>query len=151
MCEENENKFVTLCYEPNSIKIPSTNQEIIFKMTLDGKDWFMKIINENNKMQIIFNKETYPDYLPDDFAKDFGEVISKVGFLNNFCKGKNEWISLKEKKPVIDQIVLVYCDGMEIPNIRRYNPEVRNYFAEYMGESWEEITHWMPLPELPED
>ena len=56
-----------------------------------------------------------------------------------------EWISVKDRLPEIYGKYLVACRGNNIPQIRYYDGvwDVWNCVAE--------VTHWMPLPELPKD
>lgn len=57
----------------------------------------------------------------------------------------NEWISVKDRLPETYGKYLVACRGNNIPQIRYYDGvwDVWNCVAE--------VTHWMPLPELPKD
>lgn len=52
----------------------------------------MKIIKENNKVQVRFNTKDYPDALENDFA----EVVARILCKSNYLK---KWIS-EEKKQI---------------------------------------------------
>ncbi len=56
-------------------KIPEENQISQFEFTSGAplNTWFLRI----NKNGIFFNKEIYPDSMPDDFARAFIEVLEK--------------------------------------------------------------------------
>jgi hypothetical protein len=59
----------------------------------------------------------------------------------------SNWIDVNDEKPNPGSEVLIYCAGMI---------SLTAYFGPQYDEEWdemdaEEITHWMPLPERPED
>lgn len=69
----------------------------------------------------------------------------------------NEWISVKDALPKDDQDVLVSCVKniyiiKSVQTTDRRHKKREGYFED---SSWknevEEITYWMPLPELPKD
>lgn len=63
-----------------------------------------------------------------------------------------KWISVKEGLPEFEKLALVYNDG--ICDIARYcnHSQVNALNAWYTNEGCEFIpTHWMPLPEPPEN
>lgn len=60
----------------------------------------------------------------------------------------SNWIDVNDEKPTPGSEVLVYCAGM-ISLTAYFGPQ-------HDDEEWDEmnadeITHWMPLPESPED
>ena len=69
----------------------------------------------------------------------------------------SEWISVKDRLPETDEMVLVIASGKPKKNITldrayelaEYDPEgwILDMWPEWMGAV---ITHWMPLPEPPE-
>lgn len=89
-------------------------------------------------------------------------------YYKGFKDGKRAaWISVKDRLPEIDQIVLTYCNdrGAEYKVLRRAFSDL--YKAAGLGDGWYwesidymseypdefgngEVTHWMPLPEPPE-
>ena len=51
-----------------------------------------------------------------------------------------KWFNVKDGNPDLYGRYLVACVGIDIPQIRLY---------EGIWDSLAEVTHWMPLPELP--
>lgn len=65
-----------------------------------------------------------------------------------------QWISVEDEKPDIGQYVLVYHkDGnMQCAQYSRSGYDDRDLWGlDYYYEGQKEITHWMPLPEPPEE
>ena len=78
-----------------------------------------------------------------------------------------DWISIEDKKPAIDEIVLVWLPKQRTFVCLRYDPNrnVKNWVSHvwYEEPNWsfkardagqfmpivEPVTHWMPLPEPP--
>lgn len=56
----------------------NTSKNIYFQ---NAKDWVVRITEKG----IEFNREAFPDHKPDDFAKEFMEIIEK-GFAVKFEK-----------------------------------------------------------------
>ncbi len=72
----------------------------------------------------------------------------------------SEWISVKERLPEKGQFVLIICAGSSIPISASYEPGEYYEWDEncncggYGSEKHfyqNEITHWMPLPEVPNE
>jgi Protein of unknown function (DUF551) len=73
----------------------------------------------------------------------------------------SEWISVKERLPEHNQIVLAWCivldyEGVIKARFERYDKRRRGSFDSSEFEEYpeilhpgQEITHWMPLPEPP--
>ena len=71
-----------------------------------------------------------------------------------------EWIKIEDKKPEIGQEVIIYFEITGIEIAKYFHPEPDNDFPgiEKMDcftskEGWlcDDVTHWMPLPEPPEN
>lgn len=62
----------------------------------------------------------------------------------------NEWISVKERLPEIDEQVLTYEEGYPRLPIKT-NYILNNYLNTFAYGNMNKITHWMPLPNPPED
>jgi hypothetical protein len=73
----------------------------------------------------------------------------------------SEWVSVKEGLPEQDKLLCLVTDGLEITSAE-FNRLSFKHYKKYWyihltsGYDWEwyfddvEITHWMPIPELPE-
>ena len=60
-----------------------------------------------------------------------------------------EWISVKNRLPEVGQLVLCYCVcSYEVLRFMNVNSWLGARNADYM-EGY--VTHWMPLPEPPEE
>lgn len=67
----------------------------------------------------------------------------------------NEWISVKDRLPEIDEFILVYCGNsiavciFTLPRLGEscfmLCDDINNLRSLF------NVTHWMPLPELPKD
>ena len=59
---------------------------------------------------------------------------------------REEWIPVEEKPPEINQMVLVFQDYGDHNRylVTKWTTEVNNFYE------MNSITHWMPLPEPPE-
>lgn len=97
-----------------------------------------KLINEHN--QAVQYAEESPE--KDGFLSGMKKAIDIV-------KNHNSWISVDDRLPPLETVVLVY----QIP--LRYV-----LTATYLGDSWEfselmpsdtRVTHWQPLPEDPKE
>lgn len=75
-------------------------------------------------------------------------------------KDNMEWTSVKDRLPEKNEIILLYTASGKI-NVGGYGTEVLSkYYPDvdvlecgsiFYGESPLFVTHWMPLPEPPED
>ena len=70
----------------------------------------------------------------------------------------NEWINRKERLPEIGEPILIYCKNGEIfsgcmRECSSYDPELRWMTKGPLGTErrigTSRVTHWMPMPELP--
>lgn len=59
-----------------------------------------------------------------------------------------EWISVKDRLPDADDVVLAVAANTGDMGIAQHCGN--GIFLDY-GDVWEEVTHWMPLPELPKE
>lgn len=65
----------------------------------------------------------------------------------------NEWISVKDKFPEHDDIVLAHCRGIKTPAVLKFHCNENDYlwmWPNLIGQVLG-ISHWMPLPEPPKD
>lgn len=64
----------------------------------------------------------------------------------------DEWISVKDKTPNEDDIVLIYSAFADIQLLGAWNNSKQQFEyidGECYGMPIREVTHWMPLPEPP--
>lgn len=67
---------------------------------------------------------------------------------------KTEWISVKDRLPDGQEEVLVYMpmygSTMQVKFLTDVDPERKTWFcAHWTTNNFDEITHWMPLPQPP--
>lgn len=60
------------------------HREIVFSPNKDN--WALKI-SENG---MVFNREIFPNHTPDDFAKDFIDILEQHFNIKFYSKNKNE-------------------------------------------------------------
>lgn len=79
----------------------------------------------------------------------------KIGIFKQLWNTRNfPWISVKDKLPENDDLVLTFYY-----NMRSINKKIGYHIGFYNGEYWQEsteytqidVTHWMPLPQLPKE
>lgn len=65
------------------------------------------------------------------------------------------WIKCTDRLPELNKEVLIYFNGCFISYLRQYDfkGNIRKAWmdCENTNFKWEDITHWMPLPEPPND
>ena len=65
----------------------------------------------------------------------------------------NEWISVKDKFPNFDEECIVYTDDKNI-NVSRFYGFGTGFpdgIWEFYDGYYLDVTHWMPIPELPKE
>lgn len=65
----------------------------------------------------------------------------------------NDWISVKDRLPNNDEIVLAHCHQIQTPAVLRFQHDKNDYlwmWPNLIGQVLN-VTHWMPLPEPPKD
>lgn len=83
-----------------------------------------------------------------DYVDDAADAIEKLE-----AKTMNKWIRTKNRLPEVFVSVLVYMPMDNIlPQVYEgyLRPDGKWYAASFERES-DEITHWMPMPEPPEE
>ena len=64
----------------------------------------------------------------------------------------NEWISTKDREPPLNECILVYTKhGETYPIGVAIYRNLRPKFFNPHGCQFNNVTHWMPLPETPND
>lgn len=67
----------------------------------------------------------------------------------------SEWISVEDRLPELNKIVLIFCRSGPLKDhicfIGKLTKDGYEYFTNLSGQEIysEYITHWMPLPEFP--
>lgn len=91
-----------------------------------------------DKIKAISRNGFYP------VSRAWGKGVRQVFFLGIAYAIRNQWIDIKEAKPEEDQAVLQLTEKGRICIVRYHEQMV-------MSTSMGNVTHWMPLPELPND
>jgi hypothetical protein len=84
--ENKEN--ISLEVNTENLMSKKDDPSLLFQLESGFNAWFMKIVKRDGIVKIEFNHERYPDLFPDDFARNFGDIISKNGFLDQFYDKK---------------------------------------------------------------
>lgn len=92
------------------------------------------------------NGEQYP-CKPNIFEQTY-ESINDTNVLKLTCS--NNWISVKDRLPEDDKDVLVYNSRSKEIIMASYNSNYEEWDNLYDYLPVDAITHWQPLPELPE-
>ena len=79
-----------------------------------------------------------------------GNLVGAVNCNNFVPKVKQEWISVKDKKPEVGVRVMV-CGKRGGINIGRLDYPEDEYICAEKGHCYRGYTHWMPLPEPPKE
>ena len=96
------------------------------------------------------------------FAKEGRETVCPIcGNTNNLSLDKvlnrlENWISVKDRLPTGEDIILVFSETHGIPKMGSFNPETDEWTDEEDGDGGLkdmhydiEVSHWMPLPDDP--
>ena len=89
------------------------------------------LIYENRPIKDIWNED----------ADSIAETLYNAGYR------KQEWISVEDRLPEEDTIVLVWCGEVSVYNYLQNDLWYTGYCDITTSESG--VTHWMPLPEAP--
>jgi hypothetical protein len=92
-----------------------------------------------------------------EYKDKFDEVKSVVNEIDNLLKGEivppeKEWISVKERLPEVDECVQVWRGrfGWTIAKRRDVGGTMLCHFDGESKYTYENPTHWMPVPKSPE-
>lgn len=77
------------------------------------------------------------------FPAEDPEELARIGFTGSAPLPR--WISVKEQLPERGQEVIVYTGNVLKPVVMAYQFWNPNY------DTWTHVTHWMPLPDCPEE
>ena len=81
------------------------------------------------------------------------EQAFKNGFGKGYADGKPKWISVKERLPENREDVLLcrkWWNEIRNPQMGWYN-DVSGCWFDLSNREIHNVTHWMPLPEPPEE
>lgn len=76
-----------------------------------------------------------------DFCVAQGEELARL-------KARQRWIPVKEGLPEDDDDVLIMSSGSRSMG---YYSVCNEYWADYINVYYDDVTHWMPLPEAPKE
>ena len=69
-----------------------------------------------------------------------------------FSENHTKWISVKERLPEDNQEVITYSSSGEIEVLKYDNHDIKDTFVKYGAlVRVFNVTHWMPLPEVPKE
>jgi hypothetical protein len=72
-------------------------------------------------------------------------TATELAYKNGYEKGKPKWIPVSERLPERGQEVICYDGGVLKPKV------YADYYWNKAYDSWQRVTHWMPLPEPPKE
>jgi hypothetical protein len=97
-----------------------------------------------------------------DVATDFGYMAAggsplRPAYCTGFCDGAKwadehpNWISVEDKLPPYDEMVLLYCDSWDIPHVCERVEECGGdvYYNDEGRMLEDKPSYWMPRPKLP--
>jgi len=96
------------------------------------------------------HEQTYFDEQTQSYENDLGECTESINMAWSAWQAKAqavpEWISVKNKLPKIGVYVMVFLEK------QGHNPTTYN-FCQYtkFGFHLSNVTHWMPLPDAPQE
>ena len=94
-----------------------------------------------NEATFGVNTHTLADHLKPETINKVAEYLYNAGYR------KQEWISVEDRLPEEDTIVLVWCGEVSVYNYLQNDLWYTGYCDITTSESG--VTHWMPLPEAP--
>ncbi len=99
-----------------------------------------------------------------EFANAVGKM-SDIGYLESVKVElkSNQWISVEDRLPEPEQVVLAAVNGFDAPVVAHMlweccNPMIESYFKDFLywddvhhdGQDFgEDVTHWMSCPAMP--
>lgn len=91
-----------------------------------GQHWVMAITEQG----ILFNRESFPNAGPDDFAQAVMKIMEQAKF-----SLPPKWIAKSERMPDVNQRALFV------------NLDHDDHIDDVSTEDWEFANHWLPLPD----
>ena len=100
------------------------------------------LISREEVLKIV--KDTMKLYKWTDLVCDWGKgACEEIEEAINNLSSQNQWISVKDKEPKINEKVLCLTKGGEV-YVDKYNSLEEEFILEHL-----KCTHWQPLPTPP--
>ena len=104
-----------------------------------------KVVDHYNKhLYRVFKRPT---------ESELQKIIKELNNQPLIAIYKSKWIKCSERLPEPLEEVLVCLGGMKMIDVARFDPKFDNRFVTSSNVVFtkDNITHWMPLPELPKE
>jgi len=123
------------------------------------KDYFGKEMNLQEQLEAYISTLRHLETIRASMKR--GESYTANAFIAGWNASKNDWISTKDKLPEPETYVLTICKGIPcVLSMEWDHPTYEDSYKSYLYWSDKEmydtiederVTHWMELPELPND
>ena len=100
-------------------------------------------------------------WMPDMMVSEIWGVIDEAPTVATGINVPNKWISVKDRMPSDEEVertkfgFLCYIEGFFIMldgfDILPYNKEAKAFWSLHNNRAIDNVTHWMPLPEIPKE
>ncbi|ATF73940.1 DUF551 domain-containing protein [Pasteurella multocida] len=159
---ETENKYFAVnVYDENNISFHKTEEEAK-KACLNGAEELYDHATYNDDISLYTEQEHNAVYgvvlgKAESKTRELSEEEKQSSWYSEYdyliehpkiveMNQENDWISVKDKLPENGQPILA-CNNLTMFICKRYN---ESWFTD-IGMHSCEVTHWRPLPSLPED
>lgn len=83
-----------------------------------------------------------------DVMRDAADLIEQLRQELSKLRAQQRWIPVTERLPDDDDDVLIMSSGSRSMG---YYSVYNEYWADYINVYYDDVTHWMPLPEAPKE